>query len=114
MDVEKTVNADTIVITPKGAIDHNTAAAFEVSLLPAIEEAGNTSGVVIDMDGVDYMSSVGLRVLMLAAKAAKQGATPISVCRLGDTLSEIFQISRFDKLFTIHDGLDEAIAATRP
>lgn len=114
MDVEKTVSADMIVIAPKGAIDHNTAAAFEDSLLPAIEEAGSTAGIVIDMDGVDYMSSVGLRVLMLAAKAAKQGATPISVCRLGDTLSEIFQISRFDKLFTVHDGLDEAIAATRP
>jgi len=114
MDVEKTVNADTIVIAPKGAIDHNTAAAFEVSLLPAIDEAGSTSGVIIDMDGVDYMSSVGLRVLMLAAKAAKQGSTPISVCCLGETLAEIFQISRFDKLFTVHGGLDDAIAATRP
>jgi anti-anti-sigma factor len=96
-----------------GDIDHASAAAFEQSLLPVLAGLPADARVVLDLGGVGYMSSVGLRVLMLASKQARSSALHISVAALCPALNEIFQISRFDRLFTVHDSVDAALAASR-
>ena len=64
--------ADTVVLFPEGRIDHATAEQFKAALAPHLATcAEGRDRVVIDMSGVEYISSVGLRVLMLAAKQAK-------------------------------------------
>ena len=57
------------VATPAGRLDHSAADAFEHALLPLAQDATSTA-LIVDFGKVDYISSVGLRVLMLAAKAA--------------------------------------------
>jgi anti-sigma B factor antagonist len=98
------------IASPRGEIDHKTADAFEENLLPALSEApGNT--LILDMSQVTYMSSVGLRVIMLAVKQTKSSGTKFSVCGLNPTLAEIFHITRFGKIVTIHENLEAARAA---
>src|SRR5262245_61757430 len=60
----------TFVLRAVGPVDSNTAAQLQEPLLRAAE--GSTGAVELDLTEVPYMSSAGLRVLLLAAKALKK------------------------------------------
>ncbi|MGH7365454.1 MAG: STAS domain-containing protein, partial [Candidatus Rokuibacteriota bacterium] len=65
--------ADTVALFPAGRLDHATAEGFKAALAPHL--AGCAAGhdrAVIDLFAVEYISSVGLRVLMLASKQMTQ------------------------------------------
>ena len=104
-----------VVLAPAGRIDMGTADQLRERLIPLVTEAGKSGqGVVLDFSGVDYISSAGLRVLMLAAKEARASGGKIAVAALQPLVSEIFQISRFDKVLPCHVGMDEALASVAP
>lgn len=104
----------TIVLAPAGRIDMSTADQFRERLIPLITSAKAGAAVVLDFSGVDYISSAGLRVLMLAAKEARSSGGVIAVAALQPLVNEIFQISRFDKVLPCHAGVNEALAAVQP
>ena len=64
-----------------------------------------------DFAGVEYVSSVGLRVLMLAAKQVTAQNGRIVIAALTPVVFEVFQISRFDLIFSVFDTLDSALVA---
>ena len=68
--------ADVLVATANGRIDFAGAQVLEGALAPALAPDGPVRGIVIDLAGVDYISSVGLRVLMVAAKAMRARKAP--------------------------------------
>ena len=70
--------------------------------------------VVIDLSGVEYISSVGLRVLMVASKAAKTHGRTLAVCGLQPVVREIFEISRFNLVLKVFPALREALTAVSP
>ena len=101
-----------VVLAPAGRIDMASADTFRERLIPLISSAAaEGESVVLDFSGVDYISSAGLRVLMLAAKQARSAGGKIAVAALQPLVNEIFQISRFDKVLPCHSGVNEAIAA---
>jgi anti-anti-sigma factor len=103
--------ADTTVLAPAGRIDHGSAAELEAALLPLLADAAERKGgVVLDFGAVDYISSVGLRVLMIAAKQMRSAEGRLSVAALRSVVAEIFGISRFDKVLVVHATLNEALA----
>lgn len=107
--------ADTTVVAPMGRIDHRSAAELEAVLLPRVAEAAARRGaLVLDFSGVDYISSVGLRVLMIAAKSMRARKARIGVAALTPTVAEIFTISRFDAVVEVYAGVREALAAMSP
>ena len=67
--------------------------------------------LVLDFSGVDFISSVGLRVLMLAAKQAKLQQGKIAMAALTPMVSEVFQVSRFNLVLQVYGSVDEAILA---
>jgi anti-anti-sigma factor len=94
--------ADIAVAAPAGRIDHVSAGALEQSLAPLLVEAGSRkAGVILDFSNVGYISSVGLRVLMVAAKQMRGYGTRIVVAAPQPDVAEIFAISRFDRVFDI-------------
>jgi anti-sigma B factor antagonist/stage II sporulation protein AA (anti-sigma F factor antagonist) len=115
MDVGAQSYSNVIVVSPSGRVDHQSADQLGAAMAPHVARCERAQcKLVLDLSGVDYMSSAGLRVLMVAAKRARaQGGTMV-VSGLGETLREIFQISRFDRVFTVYDGLREAIAGLEP
>ena len=108
-------HADATVATLVGRIDHQTAAQLEAALAPALAEAGvRRSAVVLDFSGVDYISSVGLRVLMIAAKQMREHQAQLLVAALQSVVAEIFTISRFNRILTVTATLDDALALCSP
>jgi anti-anti-sigma factor len=105
--------ADALVAAPSGRIDHQSAAAFEAALMPLLEQAGGAA-VVLDFSGVDYISSVGLRVLMIAADTMRAQQATLVVAALRSVVAEIFAISRFHRILVVCPTLDAALAQVSP
>jgi anti-anti-sigma factor len=106
---EKKLFGDASLMAIEGRVDQQTAASFQEALLVAIGEAD--AGVVLDLAAVEYISSVGLRALMIGAKESKANGKEIVVCGLQPMVQEVFQISRFDKVIKTFDTTHAALAA---
>src|SRR5262245_34626583 len=100
MDLAPRRFADTLVLAPAGRIDH--ADAFQEALAPFMQRcAAGQDQLVLDLSRVDYISSAGLRVLMLARKQAKHQGGTLVVATLQPVVKEIFEISRFTIVFDV-------------
>ena len=102
--------ADVVVAAPVGRIDHSAAGQLEQELMPLIKESPDANGgVILDFAGVEYISSVGLRILMIAAREMRGRGAPIAVAGLRPVVSEIFAISRFDRVLDVFPSVRSAI-----
>jgi anti-anti-sigma factor len=110
MQVSQERYADTLVLTPVGRIDNSTTDALRADLTARMADCrkgGNR--LVLDFSKVDYISSVGLRVLMLAAKQGREQDGTIVVAALQPVVREIFEISRFNLVFQCFGTVREAL-----
>ena len=115
MDLVAKRFADTVVLFPVGRIDHATAEPLRDAIAPHVgPSASGRDRVVIDLSGVEYISSVGLRVLMVASKEAKAHGRTLAVCGLQPVVREIFEISKFTLVFPIHSTVRDALADVSP
>jgi len=113
MDLQPTQQGSVTILTPAGRIDHASADAFQNALQPHVERCRDgAGGIVLDMHGLEYISSVGLRVLMMAARQAKAQQGRIVVAGLTPLVKEVFEISRFNLVFDLFDDLSAALAAS--
>ena len=115
MQVSQQRYADTLVLTPVGRIDNSTTDGLRSDLntyIAGCREGGDR--LVLDFSKVDYISSVGLRVMMLAAKKVREQEGSIVVAALQPVVREIFEISRFNLVFqcfgTVRDALSKVSA----
>ena len=97
-----------MIAVVKGRVDSANAREFEQVLTEAI---GDDHNVVIDFSGLSYISSSGLRVLLMVAKSLRQRSAHLALCSLSTAIREVFEISGFDKIIPIHDTRAEAVAA---
>ena len=103
--------ADAVVLSPAGRVDQSNAEAFQAALAPHLQRcAAGQDRVILDLSGLEYISSAGLRVLMLAAKQCKAQKGTLLVTGLQPLVREIFEISKFTLVFTITPSLDDALA----
>ena len=103
------------VLTPQGRLDHASCEAFQADLAQHTEACKRDAAVlVLDLSGVEYVSSAGLRCLMIAARDAKSRAGRIVVAAMQPVVAEIFQISRFNLVLEAFPTLGEALASVSP
>ena len=115
MDLSPRRFADAVVVAPVGRIDQSRADDFQEALAPHL--AGCAAGrdrLILDLSGLQYISSAGLRVLMLAAKQSKAQDGTLVLTGLQPLVREIFEISRFTLVFDIAPSLRDAIAKASP
>jgi len=107
--------ANVVLIEIAGRIDHGTAPAFGSALLPHVEGCtGEIKKLLLDLGAVNYMSSAGLRVLMIAAKGCRKQSGKMALAGLQPTIKEIFKIGRFDMVLETFASVREALAAIAP
>ena len=104
--------ANAVVLSVEGRLDQDTCDAFRKDLLGHVEESAHGGGaVVLDLGGLEYVSSAGLRCFMLASRQAKAQKGRIFVAALQPMVAEIFEISHFNLVFQIFGSVKDALAA---
>ena len=89
-----------------GRVDSANAREFEQALSAAI---GDDRKVIVDFGGLSYISSSGLRVILLVAKTLRNRGTEFGLCSLSEPIREIFEISGFDKIIPIYGSRMEVL-----
>jgi anti-anti-sigma factor len=106
--------AEILVLSPTGRLDHDSCDAFTAELEAVLGAISPGSRIVLDLSALDYVSSAGLRLLMLAGKRASAQGGKILIAAMRPLVAEIFQISRFTMLFEIYPGVREALITASP
>ena len=104
--------ADVVVAAPAGQIDHPNAMKLQRALTPIVDEAAaGKNPLVLDFTGVEYISSMGLRVLMVAARQMKARNSAVAVAGLQPEVAEIFEIARFRFVVDVFPSVRDALVA---
>lgn len=97
LNIEKTIEKEAGFLTLDGRLDTVSAPELEQvikEMLPGLAE------LTLDLTGLEYISSAGLRVLLSAQKAMnKQGR--MTVTHVNETILEIFDVTGFSDILTI-------------
>lgn len=97
-----------VAVVPVGRIDTTTAPALEGHLNGLL--AGGARRVVVDFSRVDYISSAGLRVMLIAARRMKEEGGRLALCAFPEPVRQVFQLAGFLPLFTVCESQDIAMA----
>ncbi len=109
MVIEHTIINNVLLLRPLGRIDSSSSSSFEEQCLNLI--GSKSQKTVIDLSGVDYVSSAGLRVLLISAKKAKATGGALTLCGPQGSVREVVSLSGFDSLLGAHETVAQAISA---
>lgn len=112
MELHSREEGNAVILRPEGRIDHTHADGFRSGLEPYVSACTRGGkALILDFSGVIFISSIGLRALMIAVKQVKAQQGRMIMAEPTPLVQEVFQISRFDLLFEIHPTLAGALAA---
>jgi anti-anti-sigma factor len=115
MELNTSRCVDVVLLQPTGRIDHNNAEAFAQSLLPHVKECrSGGDSLLFDLTRLEYISSAGLRVLMLVSKNVSPHGGKVAIAQPQRVVAEILEISRFKYVFPIHASIAAGLAALSP
>jgi stage II sporulation protein AA (anti-sigma F factor antagonist) len=97
-----------LVLAPAGRLDSVTSNELEKRVSSRLD-AGERL-LVVDLAGVEYISSAGLRVLLMAAKRLKEPPAALVLCGLGPSVRTVLELAGFLPLFAIEPGREQALA----
>ena len=109
MKVDALNQGNSLVLVTDGRVDGTNAVDFQDALEKAIE--GNDQPVILDFESLSYISSAGLRAILVVAKALQRQNVQFAVCSLTDSVKEVFVISGFDRIIPIHDSQEAAMGS---
>lgn len=92
----------------QGRLDATSSAEAD-SAFSGLIDAGSAR-IFVDMSELDYISSAGLRVLLVAAKRVQQKGGRIALFGLSENVKDVFEISGFASVFKIGSGEADALA----
>jgi len=97
------------IASVSGRIDHASADAFAAALEPLLADCRpGMAPLVLDFAGVDYISSVGLRALMIASRKAKAQQGVLAIAAMQPMVQEVFAIARFNLVMPCYVNIDAA------
>ena len=103
------------VVTPRGRLDHDNCDTFQHDLAVELDACMGESGtLVLDLSEMEYVSSAGLRCLMIAARQAAARHSRVVVSAPQPVVGEILQISRFNLVLPVFGTTREALASVSP
>lgn len=111
ISISQKTDKDICILTPYGRIDHATSDDFEKFLDSTIQD--NSRKIIIDFSNCNYVSSSGLRVLLVTSKTLQKDAGSLVLCNLPPHIEDIFETAGFTKIFNITDSVETALTATR-
>jgi anti-sigma B factor antagonist len=92
LKIKSKVEEGSVIVTPEGRIDANTASLLDKEISSVIE---NTDSIVIDFDSVEYISSAGLRVILGTSKVMLKKNGDFKLINVSDNIMDVFAVTGF-------------------
>jgi anti-sigma B factor antagonist len=98
---------DILIVSVNGSLDAHTSGFAEKEMDILFKKSKYR--FLLDLSGVEYLSSTGLRVLLALTKQVKQMGGKIVLCRLAPFIKEIFEVTGFTTFIPIHESVEEGL-----
>jgi len=109
MNIVTIQNGDFLVIKLQGRLDTAQSSIVEKMFLEILDHGHER--IILDCEDLDYISSSGLRIFLIAQKKILGVSGTLRICNLQPNIREIFDISGFSMIFSISHDL---VAALNP
>jgi anti-anti-sigma factor len=106
---ESKVESGFVVLEPVGRLESKTSPDLDKKVVALL--AAGERRFVVDLGATDYVSSAGLRVLLMLAKKLTGGGGKLVLCGLNAQVRDVFEIAGLGALFAIHPTRAAALAA---
>ena len=100
-------NKDCLIVSVDGRLDAVTTTEFEQTLGGWIDEGDIR--FIVDLAGLDYISSAGLRGILTSVKRLKAEGGQLVLTTLHGTVKEVFEISGFSTIIPIFESIEDAL-----
>ncbi len=100
---------DVLVVDMAGELVTQTS-GYASDEMVQIAKSGN-SKIVLNLDKLEYVSSAGLRIILVAAKLLRTSGGEMKICHTNGTVNEIMKTSGFKSLLLMYDSENDALAA---
>ncbi len=107
LEIRDELAGEVRVIGLVGRLDTDTAGDLELAVQDLID--AGAKDFLVDLAGVGYVSSAGLRVLLMLGKSI-DGKGSLRLCGLNPTVRQVFDVAGFTQLFAITANRDAALA----
>jgi anti-anti-sigma factor len=109
MEITRRSESGIPVLALDGRLNQASADALHAA---AMEIAGDEScrALIVDMGGVDFIASVGIRSLIRPSQALSMRGGKLAVANLNPQLSEFFSLTGLDKMFRVYESVADAAA----
>ena len=109
MQIDESTVGNALVLSPQGRLDAQSAQGFQDAVLAKVD-AGTTK-LLLDFERLEYVSSAGLRSVLMIAKKLRQNGGKLVVCSLRDSVAEVFRVSGFDSVIDTESDRASGLAA---
>lgn len=106
MNVKIKTNENSVLISIEGSIDSKTAGDLQSQIMDTVSESNN---VLIDLTKVEYVSSAGLRVLLMIYRQIKSKNGKVILVGVSQEISDVMSMTGFINFFEITDTIDNAL-----
>lgn len=107
MKVDVAQQGEYLVISLQGRLDTIQADPVEKKMLEILDQGYNR--VILDCKQLDYISSSGIRIFLIVQKRLITTGGTLKICNLQPNIQEIFEMSGFSMIFSIHPGIEHAL-----
>ena len=107
-------HADCRLVQAAGRVDHTNSGVFDTRLSEEAQSVPDGGGMVVDLGGLEFITSAGLRALWLAHQTLTAAGARLVVTGIKGVVREVFRISKFDALLTVAKTTEEAVAQISP
>lgn len=97
------------IVELAGRIDHTNSAEIEANIKQALD--ASPSALILDFSGVTFVSSIGLRVLLMTAKRSRKDGVKLALHSVPSQIAELFKLSGLSSFFTLYPDREAAVAA---
>lgn len=110
MEVNILADGEVLILALQGRLDNNTSQQVEETLMARVP---GRPALVLDFAGLEYISSAGLRVMLKIAKQSRADGGKLALCGLAPQVREVFDISGFSTILSIHTDRSAALGAVK-
>ena len=115
MEITVTEQKNITIVAPQGNLDATTAdkvsQRISSELGNSAESDSKSADMIIDLSGIEFMSSAGLRAILAATQDARTAGGDLRLAGANKNIKRVLDFSGFTKIMKYYDSVDEAVAS---